>query len=92
MLTGDLDFKGSFSFNGAYPDAPNPCLQLADLGSVGLPLSTREAETVKSRCIQAPFGKGERTLVDKNVRDTWEMDAKVVSRFKKACCKPSDID
>lgn len=78
MLTGDVDFKGSFSFHRAYPDAPNPCLQLADLGAVGLPLSTRDVEAVKSRCTQAPFGKGERTLVDKNVRDTWEMDSKMV--------------
>ncbi len=30
---------------------------------------------MKSHCSQAPFGKGEHTLVDKKVRDTWEMDA-----------------
>lgn len=79
FLGGDVDFKGAFSFNKTYTDAPNPGLQLADLGIVGLPLSVREAEKMRSRCAQAPFGKGERTLVDKTVRDTWEMDALKVS-------------
>ncbi len=37
-----------------------------------------DAEAVKSRCAQAPFGKGERTVVDKTVRDTWEIDASKV--------------
>ncbi|KAI0796382.1 hypothetical protein BC629DRAFT_291517 [Irpex lacteus] len=80
LLNSNADFKGAPSFHRTYNrEAPNPGLKLADLGTVGLPLSTREAEAVKSRCRQAPFGKGERTLVDKTVRDTWEMDAEEVS-------------
>lgn len=53
-------------------------LNLTKLGVVGLPLSAREAVAIKKECKQAPFGKGERTVVDKNVRDTWEMDASKV--------------
>lgn len=30
-------------------------------------------------CTQAPFGKNERTIVDKSVRDTWELDSSKVS-------------
>jgi hypothetical protein len=41
-------------------------------------LSPRDAELIKTRCIQAPFGKGERTVVDTEVRDTWELDTKDV--------------
>ncbi|KDQ61180.1 hypothetical protein JAAARDRAFT_191287 [Jaapia argillacea MUCL 33604] len=78
-LEGSLEFKGSFSFDRSYPDAPNPLLRLADLGNIGLPLSEREAQVIKTRCIQAPFGQGERTVVDTAVRDTWEMDANQVS-------------
>lgn len=74
-----VDWNFAFSFRQTYPDAPNPVLSLADLGTVGLPLSTREADAVKSRAVQAPFGMGERTLVDKTVRDTWEMDSAKVS-------------
>jgi hypothetical protein len=29
---------------------------------------------VKSCAVQAPFGHGERTVVDKEVRDTWEIE------------------
>ncbi|KAF7332515.1 hypothetical protein MKEN_00133700 [Mycena kentingensis (nom. inval.)] len=35
----------------------------------------------------APFGKGERTIVDKDVRDTWEMDASKV-QFRNPAWKP----
>ncbi|EKM60042.1 uncharacterized protein PHACADRAFT_138464 [Phanerochaete carnosa HHB-10118-sp] len=62
-----------------YPDAPNPVLKLDGLGTIGLPLSTRDAEAIKSRAVQAPFGMGERTVVDKTVRDTWETDSKKVN-------------
>jgi hypothetical protein len=72
-------FTGSFSFSRAYSDAPNPFLSLGALGSVGLPLSVREAAALKAHCAEAPFGMGERTVIDKAVRDTWEMDAALVA-------------
>ncbi|KZV92506.1 hypothetical protein EXIGLDRAFT_614267 [Exidia glandulosa HHB12029] len=75
----DVDHQGTFYFSRTYEDAPNPVLRLADLGTVGLPLSSREAAAVIERCTQAPFGKGERTVVDKDVRDTWELDGKQVA-------------
>ncbi|KAH9934631.1 uncharacterized protein B0H18DRAFT_1180741 [Fomitopsis serialis] len=81
-LQGDLakEFKGSHSSSRAYPTAPNPGLYLLsnNVGSVGLPLSTRDAAVVISGCKQAPFGQGERTVVNTAVRDTWEMDASQV--------------
>lgn len=75
VLSTDLTFKGAFAFNRTYPEAPNPTLYLEGLGHVGLPLSTRDASAIKSKAKQAPFGMGERTVIDKSVRDTWEMDA-----------------
>lgn len=45
---------------------------------MGIPLGTHEAEIIKSYAEQAPFGMGERTVIDRNVRDTWEIDAKKV--------------
>lgn len=41
---------------------------------VGLPLGERDAQAIISRATQAPFGKGEDTVVDTKVRDTWEID------------------
>jgi hypothetical protein len=64
-----------------------PILALGDLGTFGLPLSPRDAELIKTRCTQAPFGKGERTVVDREVRDTWEMDTSEVM-FRNPAWKP----
>lgn len=50
-------------------------LNIAKLGTVGLPLSVRDAAAIKAEAQQAPFGKGEHTVVDKTVRDTWQLDA-----------------
>ncbi|KAL1951365.1 hypothetical protein VTO73DRAFT_514 [Trametes versicolor] len=75
ILSGDLEFTGAFSFNKTYPTAPNPALNIDGLGTIGLPLSTRDAAAIKARSEQAPFGKVDQTIVDKTVRDTWEIDA-----------------
>ncbi|KAG8980953.1 hypothetical protein FRB90_007372, partial [Tulasnella sp. 427] len=65
IITNDLKFKGAFYFNKTYTDAPNPVLRLNSLGRIGLPLSEREAKHIAASSRQAPFGMGERTLVDK---------------------------
>ncbi|KAJ8455552.1 hypothetical protein ONZ51_g12411 [Trametes cubensis] len=78
ILSGDLEFAGTFSFSKTYPAAPNPALAVGDIGTIGLPLSTRDAAAIKAHAEQAPFGKADRTIVDKSVRDTWEIDAKEV--------------
>lgn len=71
---GEFSLKGSFYYSKSFSSAPNPRLKLNQVGVVGLPMSGDVAKRVISKCTQAPFGKGERTVVDKNVRDTWEMD------------------
>jgi hypothetical protein len=81
ILNTRIDFKGSYFFNKTYDNAPNPALRLNNLGHVGLPLSIREAREIISHCTKAPFGKGEKTIIDKSVRDTWEMDASKVHNF-----------
>lgn len=78
VLDGELaeSFKGSFSHSQTSRDAPNPGLFIAsnNVGGVGLPLSKRDAQAIINGSKQAPFGKGERTVVDTTVRDTWEID------------------
>jgi hypothetical protein len=69
---------GTFSSSRLYADAPNPSLNVEGLGVIGFPLSEATAKYLISGCTQAPFGKGERTIVDKLVRDTWEIDASKV--------------
>lgn len=79
VMLGDLEFVGEFSFNKRHPTAPNPVLSIDGLGVLGLPLSTREAAAIKTFSKQAPFGKADKTIVDKSVRDTWEIDASKVT-------------
>ncbi|PIL31359.1 hypothetical protein GSI_06058 [Ganoderma sinense ZZ0214-1] len=87
IFEGDLDFNGEFSFHRAYPLAPNPSLNVDDLGTIGLPLSLRDAAAIKHSSDQAPFGKADRTIIDKSVRDTWEIDAQQV-QFENPAWQP----
>lgn len=50
-----------------------PGLEVEGLGPVGLPLMASQAQELKSRCAQAPYGKGEETLVDVSVRRVWHL-------------------
>ena len=72
---GKSSFTGKFSFHRTYADAPNPSMRVTGLGTIGLPLDANAAERLKSHCQPAPFGKGTQTVVDRTVRDTWEVDA-----------------
>ncbi|KAK8078931.1 2og-fe oxygenase protein [Apiospora phragmitis] len=55
-----------------------PHLMLPGLEAGGtlipLPLVTpRDAEVIRKACHQAPFGRGEETVIDESVRKTWEV-------------------
>ncbi|KAI4233530.1 MAG: hypothetical protein LQ349_004358 [Xanthoria aureola] len=65
---------GFFATSGVIPIAMNPGLSLKGLGRVGLPLSERDANDIAKISREAPFGKGTKKLVDKSVRNTWEID------------------
>ncbi|TFL00893.1 hypothetical protein BDV98DRAFT_568889 [Pterulicium gracile] len=41
--------RGGFSHQRSYQDAPNPGLTIADLGIIGLPVGSSEAQCIKSR-------------------------------------------
>jgi hypothetical protein len=79
-----FEFHGSFYTSKAYPDAPNPCLNLAGFGSVALPLQIPTATGIINLCNRAPFGKGNETVVDAKVRDTWELGPSKVCWFQRS--------
>ncbi|KAF8596409.1 hypothetical protein BDV93DRAFT_480289 [Ceratobasidium sp. AG-I] len=56
----------------------DPGLIVEGAGLISLPLSPDTARSLIEICNQAPFGKGDSTIVDKQVRDTWELDASKV--------------
>lgn len=73
-VLNDVQHDGKFfSFHTA-SQYVNPGLYINDIGSVGLPLSERDAKAVAGVCKQSPFGKGDETVIDENIRKTWELD------------------
>jgi predicted 2-oxoglutarate/Fe(II)-dependent dioxygenase YbiX len=67
-----IDRPGSFCVSGSVP-AVLPGLEIKRLGPIGFPLTAEQAEKIKERCEQAPYGKGEETVVDTSVRRVWQM-------------------
>lgn len=78
-MGGDFDFKGSFACGDTFPQAPNPVLCIEGLGSIGLPLSDRDAQSIISCSARAPFGHNDQTVVNSEVRDTWEIEPARIS-------------
>src|SRR6185312_6037724 len=68
-----IDRPGSFCASGSSP-ALLPGLEVKGLGPVGLPLTSPAAEELIRHCVQAPYGKGEKTLVDTSVRRVWKIE------------------
>src|SRR4051794_34811482 len=68
-----IDRPGSFCVSGSAP-AVLPGLEVEDLGSIGLPMTVKQAKELIKHCHQAPYGKGTKTLVDTNVRRVWRME------------------
>ncbi|KAF4810912.1 hypothetical protein CGCSCA5_v010211 [Colletotrichum siamense] len=57
-----------------YPTFANPGLKIEGRPAFPLPLTSSDAEVIKAACREAPFGKGEDTVVDTSVRKTWELN------------------
>ncbi|MCB1777642.1 MAG: 2OG-Fe(II) oxygenase, partial [Candidatus Competibacteraceae bacterium] len=52
-----------------------PALTVDGVGPIALPLLPIQAEQLIAVAEQAPYGRGEETLVDTKVRRTWQIDA-----------------
>jgi len=78
-MSDGFDFEGSYAYGCKSSHAPNPCIALEGVGLVGLPLSSRDANAIIQSAQPAPFGKDNLTLVDREVRHTWEIHPKQLS-------------
>src|SRR5512135_1077169 len=68
-----VDRPGSFCVSGSAP-AVLPGLEVDGLGPIGLPLTAKQAKELIKHFHQAPYGKGEKTVVDTSVRRVWRME------------------
>jgi hypothetical protein len=67
-----IDRPGNYCTQGVAPNIP-PGLVVEGVGAIGLPLTASQAEQLKAVCIQAPHGKGEKTILDTSVRNVWKL-------------------
>ncbi|KAI1262137.1 hypothetical protein F5Y18DRAFT_161064 [Xylariaceae sp. FL1019] len=70
----DSASSSAFACSKSNATFPNPGLSILDYGDVGLPLAERDAKAIIAHCHKSPFGKGAETLVDDNVRRSWELN------------------
>jgi len=70
---GKVDRPSAVCTSGDMP-LTIPGLKVDGLGVLSLPLGKTQARKLIEQCRQAPYGKGTETLVDTEVRQTWELD------------------
>jgi len=68
-----VDRPGTVYTSGDLP-LVMPGLEVEGLGAVRLPLGKTQARKLAKLCHQAPYGKGTETVIDLDVRRTWELD------------------
>jgi hypothetical protein len=74
-----IQAMGSFATSGSFTNYVHPGISVDGVGSIRLPLSLVDAESLIRASRLAPLRKGNQTLVDENVRKTCEIDGSKVS-------------
>lgn len=73
-LMDKVKTSGTFSVGGTLPSIP-PGLKVKGVGNVALPLLEQQAKALIEFSQQSPFGYGEETIHDTNVRKSWQIAA-----------------
>lgn len=73
-LLDAIDRPGDFYMSGAC-EILAPGLQVEGVGAIALPLLAVQAQQLVTVAEQAPYGRGEETIVDTAVRRTWQIGA-----------------
>ena len=76
-LLQQVDRPGNFYVSGTL-DIHAPRLEVEGVGPIALPLLGIQARQLIDAAEQAPYGRGSETLVDTQVRRTWQVDAERV--------------
>jgi hypothetical protein len=79
VLSQKLQFDGTYATQMSFEGAPMPGLTIEGLGQISLPLYPADAKRIIEASSPAPFGHGEKTVYDKAVRDTWEIEPEKIS-------------
>ena len=74
QLLNSVERPGNFHVHGRQ-FAPMPRLEVADVGLLSFPVPDFQIRALIEAAERAPYGKGADTLVDRSVRDCWQIDA-----------------
>ena len=65
----------NYSVDGEANELPKDVnIEVKDFGRLNLPLEDPQASELIKVCKRAPYGKNEQTLIDPNVRDSYQLD------------------
>lgn len=73
QLLAGLGEAARFESVGQVP-AVLPGLEVQGLGSIGVPVAPADAKRIIDKARQAPYGLGEATIVDTEVRHVWQLE------------------
>ncbi len=73
-LLDKVETSGTFSVSGTLPPIP-PGLKVKGVGNIALPFLEQQAKALIEFSQQSPFGYGEETIFDTNVRNSWQIAA-----------------
>ena len=77
-LLNSVDRHGDFHASGIVEIFP-PGLEVGGIGPIALPLLPVQAEQLIAVASQAPYGRGDQTIIDTEVRRTWQINADQVA-------------
>lgn len=72
QLLAGLGEASQFVSVGQLP-AVLPGLEVKGVGPIGVPVTSADAKRLIARASQAPYGRGEATIVDRDVRRVWQL-------------------
>ncbi len=72
-LMENIENAGTFSVSGKLSSLPLG-LKINNIGTIALPFLETQAKDIITHCEQAPFGRGEETVTNTQVRNCWQLD------------------
>src|SRR5579872_3813574 len=73
QLLAGLGGASQFVSVGQLP-AVLPGLEVKGVGPIGVPVTSPDAKRLIAKASQAPYGRGEATIVDRDVRQVWQLE------------------
>ena len=89
-ILSDVDRPGDY-FVAGRAEFLSPRIEVEGVGPIALPLLAAQAKQLIKAATRAPFGRGAETVVDTNVRRTWQIEANHVSIGGKHWPKTLDV-